>query len=451
MADGSFSWIYSPMLDVLLYGIYALDAAATHRIVFVPILELARTPGPINAGIIGALLVPLVMQARVRDVLTALGLVCLLVITGLIFTTLLLAAIVVVFFVARMLHRWAVGSGNHSLPLLVGWIIVNAMYLPVFFVILPPFRGYMSWGEVSLLWGPAFAVFRSLNYIHQVCTKKVDPNERGAFGRFLLYQVHFASFWFGPFQKFSQFDEEVSTCKERITTRNRMMGLFRIGLAIVKFLIIFHWINRAFFYRYGYMGPFTDNLFANANDAGPGHLWFMMYLFTIRIILFISAVSDGVIGMNLLMGIRVPENSIYPLLSKDILDFWRRWHSQAMVFLRDDVFFPVGGRKKRVRGFFCVFAYSGFWHFPTITSVLAFPLLQLALIEATLAMKNFWKRHKRAKDRISVIGKRLHLYDSPMVQVWNAILIFHVNMLSIMFIHDHFYGGTKLLPRMLGF
>jgi D-alanyl-lipoteichoic acid acyltransferase DltB (MBOAT superfamily) len=64
-----------------------------------------------------------------------------------------------------------------------------------------------------------------------------------------------------------------------------------------------------FFYKYDFYGPFSDALFANADTVDPLQLWFFVYLFMARITLFISAMSDGVIGMNLMMGIRAPENS----------------------------------------------------------------------------------------------------------------------------------------------
>jgi len=438
-------------LDILLYGVFALDLLRPMHLTNIPIHELARTPFAINLGILGALLVPLLVQQRVRNGLIWLSLGCLIVMTGLIFTGLLLGAVVIVFQLARLLQRWSARRGAHGWPLIAGWVVVNCMYLPLFYIIFPPFEGFMAWGEIVLFWGPAFVAFRSLHYLHQACKSRVDPFGEAAFSRFLHYIIHFPSFWFGPYQKFDQFDKEVSTCKERLTRENRIAGWKRIGIGVVKFIIIFHVFNVPFLYEYNYYGPFSDALFANAAQKDPGHLWLMIYLFALRITLFISALSDGVIGMNLLMGIRVPENSNWPIFARDILEFWRRWHIQAGVFLREEVFFPVGGLRKPILGFFCVFAYSGFWHFPSATAIFAFALLQVLLIAATLSWIEFWKRHKKLDDWVHRAGIRYKLHDSAISGFAGILFVGHTNILSIMLIHDHFYGGSTMIPRMFGF
>jgi D-alanyl-lipoteichoic acid acyltransferase DltB (MBOAT superfamily) len=438
------------LLNSLLYGVFTLDLVQELRINSVPLLELMRTPFAINLGIFGCAVVWFCRQQNVRLGLTLLSLACLLVMTGLIFTVLLLLAAVVVWLLARVLQRWAQKRGSHRLPLLTGWVVINSLYTPLFFITLPQFGSFMTVGELVLLWGPAFFVFRSLHYVHMACKTRADPFARDAFADFLLYVVHFASFWFGPYQRFAQFSYEVATCKERQTTENQRRGWFRILMGVAKFLILFHAFNLQYFYRFDYFGPFTDKLFADAGSAEPAHLWLMMYLFAFRIMLFISALSDGVIGMNLLMGIRVPENSNWPILSRDAMDFWRRWHVQAGLFLREEVFMPVGGMRKRQLGFFCVFAYSGFWHYPSWTAILAFPAMQLLLFEATIAWKSFWKRHDRRKDWISDIGKRCYLHDSLPSGLAGWFLVLNSNVLTIAFIHDHFYHGSRILPGLLG-
>lgn len=438
------------MFDFLLWGLFSLEFMQNNRISGVPILEIARTPLFINLGILGVLIVPLVSQRNVRSALTILSVLCLSLICGLVFTVSVLVFCGLVFVLARQLQNWSVRRGNHKLPLLVGWLTVNLIYLPVFFLTFPHFGSFMSLGELSLLWGPAFLVFKSLHFIHQACRSRIDFSGAKLFRRYLLYMIHFASFSFGPYQRFSQFDSEVSSCKSRISLRNLGQGSLRILLGAVKMLIIFHFINIAYFYKFGYYGPFVDALFANAPDADPGHLWFMTYLFIFRLILFISAISDGVIGMNLMMGIRVPENSKWPLISADMLDFWRRWHVQAGVFLREEVFLPASGLRRKYLGFFAVFAYSGFWHFPSPTAFLAFPGLHILIFYLTIKWNAFWDKEKLEDTRTYRVMRTLWLRDTYLSTAIGTIFVLHVNMLTVMFIHDHFYGGMRILPRMFG-
>lgn len=438
------------MWDVGLYGIFALDAAQNHKVVSVPLLEIMRAPTIVNAGILGVVLVLLFPQPQVRTVLTFLSLTCLVVITGMVFTSLLMIACIVVFVLSRFLQPWSVRRQNPVLPMSVGWLIIHAMYIPAMFTVLPPFQGTMGWGELTQFWGIAFIVLKSLHYVRIACMERVNPFETGAFRKFLYYMIHFPSFWLGPYQTFRQFDDEVSTCKQRISWRNSFRGLTRIGIGAVKILIIFHWINRAYFYPNGYFGPLAEALFVQAEHADIGHLWFMYYLFTIRACLFISAVSDGVIGMNLMMGIRVPENSNWPLFSRDIIEFWRRWNIQVGVFLRDEVFFPVGGVRKRYLGYFFVFAYCGLWHYVSLSAVFAFASLQVAAFAATHFWDDFWQRHQLQNDWIHTWGERLFLYDSPLSRVLGAAIVLNLISLSSVFVLDHKYGGTTMLPRMLG-
>lgn len=438
------------MIDFLFWGVFSLEFVSNNGISGVPILEIARTPLFINLGILGAVIVPFVSQANIRSALTTLSFTCLLLMCGLIFAVCVLTYCIFIFFFARFLQSWSLRRGSHKLPLLTAWLTVNAIYLPIFFVTLPHFGSFMSVGELSLLWGPAFLVFKSLHFSHQACRSQIDFSTDHIFRRYLLYMVHFASFYFGPYQKFSQFDSEVSSCKSRISWRNTGKGAYRILLGAVKMLIIFHLINIDYFYEWSYYGPFADTLFANAPESEPGHLWLMVYLFMLRLTLFMSAISDGVIGMNLMMGIRVPENSKWPLFAPNMIEFWKRWHIQAGVFLRDEVFVPIGGLKNIYKGFFAVFAYSGFWHFPSLGAYLAFPALHLLIFYLTIKWTKFWKKEADNRTNLYSVMKKLYLRDTFLPVVIGAFLVFHFNMLTVLFLHDHFYAGTRILPRMFG-
>ena len=162
------------MVEFLLWGVFALEVAQDNRLSGVPILEIARTPIFINLGILGALIVPLVSQGNVRNALTAVSLVCLMAMCGLIFAAGVMTFCGLVFLFARLLQAWSARRSNYKLPLLVAWLTVNAVYLPFFFLKLPQFGSFMSVGELALLWGPAFLVFKadfSQNKIGEIDTE----------------------------------------------------------------------------------------------------------------------------------------------------------------------------------------------------------------------------------------------------------------------------------------
>jgi D-alanyl-lipoteichoic acid acyltransferase DltB (MBOAT superfamily) len=79
-----------------------------------------------------------------------------------------------------------------------------------------------------------------------------------------------------------------------------------------------------------------------------------------------SGYSDMALGMSKLFGIDLLRNFNYPYFSRDIAEFWRRWHISLSSWFRDYVYIPLGGSKgskfKQVRNVFVIFLLSGFWH-----------------------------------------------------------------------------------------
>ena len=89
-------------------------------------------------------------------------------------------------------------------------------------------------------------------------------------------------------------------------------------------------------------------------------------LFTLQIYCDFSGYSDIAIGCARLFGIRLTRNFHYPYFSRSIPEFWRRWHISLTTWLRDYLYFPLGGSRcslyKTVRNVYIVWAVSGLWH-----------------------------------------------------------------------------------------
>lgn len=95
-------------------------------------------------------------------------------------------------------------------------------------------------------------------------------------------------------------------------------------------------------------------------------LFVMGVLYTFQIYCDFSGYSDIAIGCAKLFGIRLKKNFNYPYFSRDISEFWRKWHISLMTWFRDYIYFPLGGSKcarwKVIRNTLIVFAISGLWH-----------------------------------------------------------------------------------------
>jgi D-alanyl-lipoteichoic acid acyltransferase DltB (MBOAT superfamily) len=88
--------------------------------------------------------------------------------------------------------------------------------------------------------------------------------------------------------------------------------------------------------------------------------------FTFQIYGDFSGYSDIAIGTSRLFGINLKRNFAFPYFSRDIAEFWRRWHISLSTWFRDYLYIPLGGSKggtwKKIRNIFIIFVVSGFWH-----------------------------------------------------------------------------------------
>lgn len=94
--------------------------------------------------------------------------------------------------------------------------------------------------------------------------------------------------------------------------------------------------------------------------------WMGIAAFTLQIYFDFSGYSDMAIGLGKIFGFDFLENFNYPLISKSITEFWRRWHISLSHWFRDYLYFPLGGSRKgsgrTVRNIIIVWVLTGFWH-----------------------------------------------------------------------------------------
>lgn len=111
---------------------------------------------------------------------------------------------------------------------------------------------------------------------------------------------------------------------------------------------------------------YVDQVFENYQAQNGTTLIIAAILFAIQIYGDFSGYSDIAIGTAKLFGIRLMRNFRNPYFSRDIAEFWRRWHISLTTWFRDYVYIPLGGSRvskgKIVRNTFIIFLLSGFWH-----------------------------------------------------------------------------------------
>ncbi|MBR1769569.1 MAG: MBOAT family protein [Bacteroidales bacterium] len=114
------------------------------------------------------------------------------------------------------------------------------------------------------------------------------------------------------------------------------------------------------------LAPVVDDIFASHGDYSSSMLILGAVFFTFQIYCDFSGYSGIAIGTAKLFGIRLNENFRFPYFARNIREFWQRWHISLMTWLRDYIYFPLGGSRKTIArtvlNTFVVFAVSGLWH-----------------------------------------------------------------------------------------
>jgi len=111
---------------------------------------------------------------------------------------------------------------------------------------------------------------------------------------------------------------------------------------------------------------YVNAIFADSAELSGGILLLGAVLFAFQIYGDFSGYSDIAIGTARLFGFNLMQNFAYPYFSRDIAEFWRRWHISLSSWFKDYLYIPLGGSRggqwMQLRNVFAIFLVSGFWH-----------------------------------------------------------------------------------------
>ena len=126
--------------------------------------------------------------------------------------------------------------------------------------------------------------------------------------------------------------------------------------------------------------------------------------FTFQIYGDFSGYSDIAIGTSRLFGFNLMRNFAFPYFSRDIAEFWRRWHISLSTWFRDYLYIPLGGSKGglaiKIRNVFAIFLVSGFWHGANWTFIIWGFLNALYFLPIMLMKKNRVNTNNVAEGRL---------------------------------------------------
>lgn len=162
--------------------------------------------------------------------------------------------------------------------------------------------------------------------------------------------------------------------------------------------------------------PFVDEAFANAGNSSGLELILGAVFFAFQIYGDFSGYSDIAIGVARLLGIDLMTNFKAPYFSRNIAEFWRRWHISLSTWFRDYLYIPLGGSRggtyQTIRNTLVIFLVSGFWHGANWTFIAWGALHALFFLPTVI-----WKKNKAANGAIAPSGFLSHLKE------WTGIFL----------------------------
>ncbi|MDY3438631.1 MBOAT family protein, partial [Riemerella anatipestifer] len=181
--------------------------------------------------------------------------------------------------------------------------------------------------------GISFYTFENLSYTIDVYRGDFKPASK--FSDYLLFLAFFPKLMMGPIVRAHDFVPQINE-PYVISEKDFAKGFYLIISGLIKKLIISDFITL----------NFVDYVFDNpALHTGLENL-FAVYGYAMVIYCDFSGYSDIAIGIALWLGFKIPPNFLSPYQSKNITEFWRRWHMSLSSWLKDYLYIPLGGNRK---------------------------------------------------------------------------------------------------------
>jgi len=232
--------------------------------------------------------------------------------------------------------------------------------------------------NVILPVGISFYTFQTLSYAIDIYRRKLEPTHD--FIAFATFVTFFPQLVAGPIERATNLLPQFFK-KRQLDYSAAVDGLRQVLWGLFKKIVIAD--NSA---------QFANQIFNNSGDYSGSTLLLGAFFFAIQIYGDFSGYSDIAIGTARLFGFSLMRNFAFPYFSRDIAEFWRRWHISLSTWFRDYLYIPLGGSKggtwMKVRNTFIIFLVSGFWHGANWTFIIWGALNAIYFLPLLLSNKN---------------------------------------------------------------
>ena len=232
--------------------------------------------------------------------------------------------------------------------------------------------------KIILPVGISFYTFQTLSYSIDVYRRKLEPTKD--FISFTAFVSFFPQLVAGPIERATNLLPQFYV-KRKFSYDLAINGLRQILWGLFKKIVIAD--NCA---------TLANEIFNNSVDYSGSTLFLGAIFFAFQIYGDFSGYSDIAIGVSRLFGFNLMQNFAFPYFSRDMAEFWRRWHISLSTWFRDYLYIPLGGSRvstrKRVINTFIIFLVSGFWHGANWTFIVWGALNALYFLPLLLSNKN---------------------------------------------------------------
>lgn len=219
--------------------------------------------------------------------------------------------------------------------------------------LLSVFGWQMDWFSIDVLLpvGISFYTFQAISYSVDVYKGNVPACKNPlTFATFIAY---FPQLVAGPIERASQLLPQIASVR-RWDYGRAVDGARMLLFGVLKKVCVADML-----------AIYVDRLYA-AESLGPVHILVAGVLFSLEIYCDFSAYSEIARGVSRMLGIELMANFRFPYFSRNILEFWQRWHISLMWWFRDYVYIPLGGSRRGITrtcvNIAIVFFLSGLWH-----------------------------------------------------------------------------------------
>ena len=206
--------------------------------------------------------------------------------------------------------------------------------------------------EVILPVGISFYTFHGLSYVIDIYYKRIKAEYN--FVDYSLFVSYFPLLVAGPIERATHLLPQVKV-KREFDFQTAKDGVCQIVWGLVKKVVIADTC-----------ATYANAIFDHYTSMNSFSLILGAVYFAFQIYGDFSGYSDIALGVSKLFGLDLLRNFNYPYFSRDIAEFWRRWHISLSSWFRDYLYIPLGGSKggiwMKIRNTFIIFVVSGFWH-----------------------------------------------------------------------------------------